>query len=538
MSRAPPSRSSAKRPVLYQLCRAGERFEVGDGPLALGQQPLVLGRGDRRDAGGRSTADAGRVLVDDPWMSSQHAQVSPLERGARHGTDSSLRAREGGGPPSRFVVEDIASTNGILVNGVATKRAPLLHGDLLETGRTFWVYVEESAADATLSEPFELGGVSTWTPSFARQLAELLPRVPTAEHVLVNGHAGTGKGFLARTIHVVSGRAGRFVHLDCRERRPKRLLIDLFGDESHPGRLRDADGGTLFLENLDSLPLDVQDRLVEVLRRGSFQPESRGGTAPPAGRASNAVLLSARIVAAMTESVDDAVADGRLRRELVDALGTAQVRTPTIQQRLPDLGLLLDDFLARARGAPAISRDACRCVLRHPFRQHVRAMARVIEAAATLAGEPDAKAPGGQRGSIEIGHLPVDVVGPELLRQLLGARASGSGGPEKTSEMAAVTTGSNDVSRDIGDDVTDPTLRRPARKARDKASTAPHGMVSPSRAASRNLDTDDTGGHVDVDMVAAALKAAHGNVSAAARALGRPRALVLRWMREFGLGSG
>lgn len=519
-----PSRSSAKRPVLYQLCRAGERFEVGDGPIALQQNAIVLGRGDPK----RTDAGEGRVFVDDPWMSSRHAKVSPLERPAtRAPTDSSVRA----GAPSRFVVEDAGSTNGILVNGVQMQRAPLLHGDLIETGRTFWLYVEESAADAMLTEPFELGGVSTWTPSFARQLADLLPRVPTAEHILVMGAAGTGKGFLARTIHVVSGRTGRFVHLDARERRAKRLLVDLFGDDTHAGRLRDADGGTLLLENVDTLPLDVQDRLVDALKRRVFTPE---------GRTAKNVILGARIVASMTVSVDDAVAEARLRPSLVDALGGPQLRMPTIQQRLPDLGLLLDDFIARARGAPAISRDACRCVLRYPFRQHVRAMARVIEGAATLAGEPDMKVAGGQRGTIEVVHLPVDVVGPELLRQIVGARAGSV--PENTSEMAVVSTGSSEARMDTGgdgdlwlgaDDATDPAQRRKASRGK----TPPHGTAAP-KAGQSDLGPDHTGGHVDADTVAAALKTAHGNVSAAARALGRPRAVVQRWIREFRLDTG
>lgn len=546
-----PSRSSAKRPVLYQLCRAGERFEVGDGPVALSQlgphKALVIGRGDPR----RSDVAEGRVFVDDPWMSSRHAQIAPLERSPRPGTDSaSVRnANANANAPgtgslssSRFVVEDAGSTNGILVNGVQMQRAPLLHGDLIETGRTFWLYVEESSADALLSEPFELGGVSTWTPSFARQLADLLPRVPSAEHILVMGPVGTGKGFLARTIHVVSGRAGRFVHLDCRERRAKRLLVDIFGDDTHAGRLRDADGGTLFLENVDTLPLDVQDRLVEAVRRRSFTPEGRTG---------KTVALAARIVASMNVSADEAISEGTLRPALVDALGGAQLRMPTIQQRLPDLGLLLDDFIARARGAPAISRDACRCVLRYSFRQHVRAMARTIEGAATLAGEPDLKVAGGQRGTIEVVHLPVDVVGPGLLRQIVGAQsASATGVPENTSEMAAVTTGSNSNANGAsepagepageqwfgGDDVTDPTQQRPSRRpAPTSGNTPPHGTAAPLRS---DLEPDDTGGHVDADTVAAALKAAHGNVSAAARALGRPRAVVLRWMREFRLETG
>jgi DNA-binding NtrC family response regulator len=504
MVRTGPSRSSAKRPVLYQLCRAGEIFEVGDGPVVLGNAALVIGRGDPR----RTDAGDGRVFVDDPWMSGRHAQITPLgPRPAGTGTDSNVRLQRDGFLPGRFVVEDAGSTNGVLVNGVPSTRAPLLHGDLVETGRTFWVYVEESSTDALLAEPFELGGVSTWTPHFARQLADLLPRVPGPEHMLLVGPEGTGKGFLARTIHVVSGRAGRFVHLDCRERKGKRLLVDLFGDDAHNGRLKDAENGTLFLENVDALALDVQDLLADAMRKRGFTPQGRTKT----------VMLAARIVASMTPGVDEAVANASLRPGLVDAIGGVQVRMPTIQQRMPDLGLLLDDFLARARGAPAISRDACRAVLKYPFRAHVRAMARTIEAAATLAGTAG-------KGSIEVMHLPVDVVGVETIAKMMPGSGPASV-PENTSEMPAVST-SQPPADFIADDQTDPFQ---LRQQKPSVTTPPHGVTRSTEA------TGEMAMVLDPDSIAEAIRVAHGNVSAAARALGRPRAVVLRWIRELGI---
>lgn len=519
---ASSTRGGTRRAMLYQLCRAGWRFEVGDGaiPLARGG-PIVLGRGD----GTTSDPGGGFIYTEDPWMSVRHAQVTPLER---KGTDSSRGLEKGS--PSRWVVEDLGSTNGVLVNGVPSKRAPLLHCDLIETGRTFWLYVEEPSVDPSLAEPVELGGIATWTPFYGRQLIELLPRVPTGDHVLVTGPSGSGKGFLARTIHVVSGRAGRFVHLDCHGRRLHRLAALLFGDDLQPGRLRDADNGTLFLENVDALPLEVQDRLIEAVRRRGFSPEGRART--------RSVAMSARIVAATASPIEDAVATNRLRQGLVDALGEQLVRVPALEQRMPDLGLLIDDFLSRARGAPAISRDACRAVLRYPFKLNARALGRAIESAAVLAAAPDEQAPGGVGGQIEVIHLPVDVVGPDLLKRIVTGGLQSI--PENTSEMTPLpnSRSSPGGGSSFEQEPTDPEQG----KQRDAA--VPGWRAVPQTAGSAYTQKQPPaeagsgeGGAASLEPadIVAALAAAHGNVSAAARALGRPRAQLLRMMGEFGI---
>lgn len=510
------TRGAARRAMLYQLCRAGPRFEVGDGAIPLGNgRPLVLGRGDATS----SDPGGGTLYTDDPWMSVRHAQVAPLER---KGTDSSRGLASG--VPSRWVVEDLGSTNGVLVNGVPSKRAPLLHGDLIETGRTFWLYVEEPSIDPPLTEPVELGGIATWTPYYGRQLAELLPRVTGPDHVLVAGPPGSGKGFLARTIHVVSGRAGRFVHLDCRGRRLRRLSADLFGDDTQPGRLRDADGGTLFLENLEALPLEVQDRLIEAAHRKAYFPEGRART--------RSIGLSARIVGATSLSIEEAIAANQLRPGMVDALGALVVRVPALEHRLPDLGLLIDDFLSRARGAPALSRDACRAVLRYPFKLNARALGHAVEAAAVLAATADPKMPGGVGGQIEVLHLPVDVVGPEMLKRLVVGGVESL--QENTSEMTPVpgSRGSRPGVSGFEQEPTDPESRQTGAAPRPRQGTA--GVSG--NAPPFDVGSGEGGGStLEPDDILQALAAAHGNVSAAARALGRPRALLLRLMREFGI---
>jgi DNA-binding NtrC family response regulator len=509
------SRKVRTRPVIYQLCRAGERFEVGDGPLDLSETDvLVIGRGDPK------YTRHGHYLVDDPWMSSAHAEINKSGE--------------------RWVVRDAGSTNGVLVNGESIDQVTLKSGDILETGRTFWLFSLEPAELPLPTEPFEFGTWTTWSPRLARTLERLERKVESASHVLITGPVGSGKGFLARTVHLQSGRPGRLVHLDCTERSGRRLAVDLFGSDRHRARLRDADVGTLFLENVEGLPAELQDKLGTALRRGSFTPRGK----------SKRITFDVRVVASTELGVDEGRASGELKTALLDVIGDVIVELPGLDERRADFGLLLDDFLARARGAPALSRDACRAVLRHSWRSHVKALARVIESAATLAvGDPAAD------DAIGLAHLPVTVVGAETLRELLPPLGRPPSvvdydpdatheGEEPISELsqtdnflAAVRRAEPHVPGWIDPEMTDrspvapppePSAQDPEHSGPERPPSAYHDLESLERSYATAIDPE---------LISAALRRSRGNVSAAARYLGRPRALVLKWMREFGINS-
>lgn len=579
------SHGGKTRPVIYQLCRAGERFEVGDGPRDLSDNDdIVLGRGEP------SRSRHNRYYVDDPWMSSKHARI-------RRRTSA----------PDQFTIEDDGSTNGVVVNGAPIKKVLLASGDLIETGRTFWLFVEEPSDLPIPDDPVEFGTWATWTPQLAEQLRMLTAHVDTGEHVLISGPTGTGKGYLARTIHLMSERSGRFVHLDCRERRPKRLEIDLFGGESQRARIREADLGTLFLENIDALPTSLQERLCDTLDERVLV--SRG----------KRTRIDVRVIASTSGEPASLANAGRLTSRFVDTIGEIPFRLPGIDQRRADLGLLVDDFLARARGAPSISRDACRFVLTHAWRYHVKALARVIESAAVLATDVDSQ--GNRGGRIEPTHLPVEVIGDAGMRALaedamgrppsslhVASDDSGEGGalhdPERTSDLPENDPVDDVTSlpsrREMDDseethaasaldlpqrappgaavpapdfldelrqveqfvdhydalEMTDPSATNPAAPPRVRApmrpATAPVRPLTGQSEAVRPIDPSSAEAErppsayhdmesiersyanaVDPDLIVEALRRARGNVSAAARYLGKPRALVLKWMREF-----
>ncbi len=497
------------RPVLYQLGRVGDRFAVGEGPLdlAAAPKPLLFGR---RDEGAKP--DRSRVGVDDAWMSVRHARIV-------EGTRVPTQVASG----ARLFIEDFGSKNGVVVNGAVSPRVPLIQGDIIETGHTFWAFVEERGSEPLLSAPVELGAMATWHPRLGLELTNLMAASPT-DHVLVTGLDGTGKGFLARTLHQVSRREGRFVHRDCRERRPRKIVVDLFGGEGgSAGKLKETGPGTLLLENIDALPADLQERLAEALRQRAFVPD---GKSKPVG-------LELRLVATISRSANEANALGGLRPGLRDLL-SERIDLPSLEERACDLGLLLDDFLSRAKGAPSIARDACRVLFRHRFPQQVRGFARVVEAAASLAVQDDGR---GKAGCIELRHLPFCVAGVDAMRGLIAqAQRLAVDDSDLTGQVPILSATGDDGQPVIDDDgglssviETDALQRRPV--------LPPQSARRPGTASALDsdhqiwADVDD----VDNEALVAALKKARGNVSSAAQMLQRPRALVLRWLRDLNL---
>jgi len=198
---------------------------------------------------------------------------------------------------------------------------------------------------ATVSEDGHFGHL--WGSSAPmRRLYEQVSRVAvTAVTVFITGESGTGKEVVAQTIHELSRRRKMpFLGVNCGSISPNLIESEIFGhekgsftgaDRQHQGFFERAAGGTLFLDEITEMPLDLQVKLLRVLETGRFM---RVGATP-------SQETDVRIIAATNRLPMQAVADGRLRADLMYRLNVFPIELPPLRERLSDVALLAERFL-------------------------------------------------------------------------------------------------------------------------------------------------------------------------------------------------
>lgn len=215
--------------------------------------------------------------------------------------------------------------------------------------------------------------------SSARVQAQVRQVSATLTPVLIEGESGAGKSVVARAIHWSgSRRDARFVSVAC-EAQPESLAeTDLFGSEGggqvRAGRLELAEGGTLFLDEVSSLPLGAQRRLMRALQRREF--ERVGGD--------EAVRADVRVIASTRFDLQDAVAAGRFRGDLREALSLLRIEVPPLRERREDIatlaeGLIQETARLQGRRVPGLSAGLLDRLTSYDWPGNVRELRRVIE---------------------------------------------------------------------------------------------------------------------------------------------------------------
>jgi DNA-binding NtrC family response regulator len=208
--------------------------------------------------------------------------------------------------------------------------------------------------------------------------------------VLVHGESGTGKELVARALHELSGRAGRFVAVNCGAIAPELLSSQLFGHErgsftgamqSHAGYFEQAQGGTLFLDEITEMPLSLQVYLLRVLETRSL---TRVG-------GSREIPMDVRLIAASNRDPQRAVAGGNLRSDLYFRLMEFPLAVPNLRERREDIPLLARHFLDRLNERYATNKDfsaeALRTLGERSWPGNVRELRHAVQRHYIMAGE-------------------------------------------------------------------------------------------------------------------------------------------------------
>jgi DNA-binding NtrC family response regulator len=321
------------------------------------------------------------LVLDDPRVSRFHFRIE----------------REGSG----WKVTDDGSLNGTYLCGVRVMEAHLRMPESTITlgGSTLRIRELPSTARAIHKHRASLGALQGRSQAM-QKLFDVIDRVSKVDaNVLIEGESGTGKELVATEIVQNGARATKpFVLVDCGAVSPSLIESQLFGhlrgsftgaDQDRAGAFESADGGTVFLDEIGELPLDMQPKLLraiearEVRRLGESRPRK----------------VDVRILAATNRHLEREVNHRRFREDLFFRLSVVTVRVPPLRERIEDLGLLTETFL-RALDAESKHRlftpDVLDALAEHDWPGNVRELRNYIERAVVLdAVLPAASSEGG-----------------------------------------------------------------------------------------------------------------------------------------------
>jgi transcriptional regulator with AAA-type ATPase domain/serine/threonine protein kinase len=334
--------SSRRLPSVMTLCLVASPDQTCSRERALSQSnELLIGR----DVGGPGWS------ISDARVSRLHARIAWDEQ------------------QGCYRVTDTQSTNGIRVNTMRRATITLSHGDVLRIGDSVFV-VCEGAPVAELMAKSEQAARSSAT-------------------ILINGETGVGKEVLARQIHEWSGRRGPFVPVNCGALPRDIAASELFGHAkgafsgaaaARRGMFYAAQGGTILLDEIGELPLELQPLLLRVLQERVVRPVGSDTEQP----------IEVRVVAATNVRLQTAITEGRFRADLYARLAQIPIEIPPLRQRREQIVGLAKTFASQAQQALELMPDAAEALLLWEFPFNVRELENLIRRWCALgtAGKP------------------------------------------------------------------------------------------------------------------------------------------------------
>ncbi len=329
--------------------------------LEIGTEPVIVGRNAQC-----------QVVLDDAKVSAVHAEFVATEHGVR--------------------VRDLGSRNGIFAGGVRLGEVFLLNACKLRLGET------DISFEPARPEKVIIPNISEFGPLVAqsavmRGIFEKISKVaPTDLTVLITGETGTGKEVVAHAIHQASARAKKpFVVVDCGSIPQSLAEATLFGHErgAFTGAIDkrispflEADGGTIFLDELGELPIEVQPKLLRAVAERRIK--SVGG--------SSYREVDVRVLAATRRDLVRAVNSGTFRSDLYFRVAQVRIELPALRQRLEDIPVLVRRMLKDAGEEAAferVSNTTLERLMRHDWPGNVRELKNAVAVAFALSSDTE-----------------------------------------------------------------------------------------------------------------------------------------------------
>ena len=394
---------------------------IGEGTRARGDESLSIGSAEGNDL----------VLAD--------AAVSRFHLGLRRVGTSIL-------------VEDRRSTNGTFLGAVRVERAQVPPGTTLTLGKSVVRVLDGDTVQLELLESDALAGLRGRSASMRRLLAQVRRAAQSDVAVLIEGESGTGKELVARALHELGPRAsGPFVTVDCASLSPTLVASELFGyekgaftgaDRRHPGAFEQANGGTIFLDEIGELPEALQPTLLGAVERRRVR--RLGGR--------DEVPVDVRVVCATHRDLASDVNDGRFRLDLFYRLAVVRLAIPALRDRAEDIAMLARHFCEQAGYREPLeslfSAAELESFSRHHWRGNVRELRNVVEATLAMGEAPALDESHVSTAPVAQGtESPVLALGPWLERDYKDARSGVLAGFEREYLRALLTRSQSNISR-------------------------------------------------------------------------------------------
>mgnify|MGYP001586472902 CR=1 FL=1 len=236
-----------------------------------------------------------------------------------------------------------------------------------------------------------------------QELFRLIPKVAQSNsNVLVIGESGSGKELVAMALHNLSNRKDRnFVAINCSAFPEGLLESELFGHmkgsftgamQNKQGLFEIADSGSLFLDEIGEMPINLQAKLLRVLENGTFRRV--GGTTD--------IIVDVRVISATNKDIKEEIASGRFREDLYYRLNVVPIQIPSLRERREDIPMLVEHFLKKISGqTKRVTPEAMRILIEYPWKGNVRELENIVERVALLT----------EKEEITPAELPNEIIG-------------------------------------------------------------------------------------------------------------------------------